>query len=55
MCRVSLALVSGANRGIGLEVARSLARDGHRGLAGTRSPDAMDATDPFRDGEPVPR
>jgi NAD(P)-dependent dehydrogenase (short-subunit alcohol dehydrogenase family) len=37
MSRVSLALVSGANRGIGLEVARELARDGHRVLAGTRS------------------
>jgi len=41
MSGVSLALVSGANRGIGLEVARSLARDGHRVLAGTRSLDAM--------------
>ena len=41
MSRVSLALVSGANRGIGLEVARSLARDGHRVLAGTRSLDAV--------------
>src|SRR3954453_11934142 len=41
MSRVSLALVSGANRGIGLEVARSLARDGYRVLAGTRSLDAM--------------
>ena len=38
---MSLALVSGANRGIGLEVARELARDGHRVLAGTRSLDAM--------------
>src|SRR4051812_49523975 len=41
MSRVKLALVSGANRGIGLEVARSLAREGHRVLAGTRSLDAM--------------
>ena len=41
MSSVSLALVSGANRGIGLEVARALARDGHRVLAGTRSLDAM--------------
>ena len=41
MSGVSLALVSGANRGIGLEVARELARDGHRVLAGTRSLDAM--------------
>jgi len=41
MSRVSLALVSGANRGIGLEVARALARDGHRVLAGTRSLEAM--------------
>ena len=41
MSRVSLALVSGANRGIGFEVARELARDGHRVLAGTRSLDAM--------------
>src|SRR3954453_764364 len=41
MSRVSLALVSGANRGIGLEVARELARDGYRVLAGTRSPTAM--------------
>ena len=37
MSGVTLALVSGANRGIGLEVARELARDGHRVLAGTRS------------------
>jgi NAD(P)-dependent dehydrogenase (short-subunit alcohol dehydrogenase family) len=41
MSRVKLALVSGANRGIGLEVARELARDGYRVLAGTRSPAAM--------------
>jgi NAD(P)-dependent dehydrogenase (short-subunit alcohol dehydrogenase family) len=41
MSGVSLALVSGANRGIGLEVARELARDGYRVLAGTRSLDAM--------------
>jgi NAD(P)-dependent dehydrogenase (short-subunit alcohol dehydrogenase family) len=41
MLRVTFALVSGANRGIGLEVARALARDGHRVLAGTRSLDAM--------------
>jgi NAD(P)-dependent dehydrogenase (short-subunit alcohol dehydrogenase family) len=41
MSGVSLALVSGANRGIGLEVARSLAHEGHRVLAGTRSLDAM--------------
>jgi len=45
MSRVSLALVSGANRGIGLEVARALARDGHRVLAGTRSLDAMGDVD----------
>ena len=44
MSGVSLALVSGANRGIGLEVARELARDGHRVLAGTRSLDAMGDT-----------
>ena len=44
MSSVSLALVSGANRGIGLEVARELARDGHRVLAGTRSLDAMGDT-----------
>ena len=37
MSGVTLALVTGANRGIGLEVARELARDGHRVLAGTRS------------------
>src|SRR3954451_720236 len=41
MSGVSTALVSGANRGIGLEVARSLARDGYRVLAGTRSLEAM--------------
>jgi NAD(P)-dependent dehydrogenase (short-subunit alcohol dehydrogenase family) len=41
MSGVTLALVSGANRGIGLEVARELARDGHRVLAGTRSLEAM--------------
>ncbi len=44
MSGVSLALVSGANRGIGLEVARELARDGHRVLAGTRSLDAVGDT-----------
>ena len=44
MSGVKLALVSGANRGIGLEVARTLARDGHRVLAGTRSLDAMGDT-----------
>jgi NAD(P)-dependent dehydrogenase (short-subunit alcohol dehydrogenase family) len=44
MSGVSLALVSGANRGIGLEVARALARDGYRVLAGTRSLDAMGDT-----------
>jgi NAD(P)-dependent dehydrogenase (short-subunit alcohol dehydrogenase family) len=44
MSGVSLALVSGANRGIGLEVARELARDGHRVLAGTRSLDAIGDT-----------
>ena len=44
MSGVSLALVSGANRGIGLEVARELARDGHRVLAGTRALDAMGDT-----------
>ena len=44
MSGVKLALVSGANRGIGLEVARSLARDGYRVLAGTRSLDAMGDT-----------
>jgi NAD(P)-dependent dehydrogenase (short-subunit alcohol dehydrogenase family) len=37
MSGVTLALVSGANRGIGLGVARALARDGYRVLAGTRS------------------
>jgi NAD(P)-dependent dehydrogenase (short-subunit alcohol dehydrogenase family) len=41
MSRVTLALVSGANRGIGLEVARSLARDGYRVLAGTQDLSAM--------------
>lgn len=41
MSGVTLALVSGANRGIGLEVARELARDGHQVLAGTRSLEAM--------------
>jgi NAD(P)-dependent dehydrogenase (short-subunit alcohol dehydrogenase family) len=45
MSGVSLALVSGANRGIGLEVARSLARDGYRVLAGTRSLAAMGDVD----------
>ena len=45
MSGVKLALVSGANRGIGLEVARSLARDGYRVLAGTRSLDAMGDVD----------
>jgi NAD(P)-dependent dehydrogenase (short-subunit alcohol dehydrogenase family) len=41
MSWMGLALVSGANRGIGLEVARELARDGHRVLAGTRSLERM--------------
>src|SRR3954453_13939912 len=45
MSRVTLALVSGANRGIGLEVARALAGDGHRVLAGTRSLEAMGDVD----------
>jgi NAD(P)-dependent dehydrogenase (short-subunit alcohol dehydrogenase family) len=44
MSRVSLALVSGANRGIGLEVARELGRDGHHVLAGTRSLDAYNVS-----------
>ena len=33
---MSLALVTGANRGIGLEVARQLGRDGMRVLLGSR-------------------
>ena len=33
---MSLALVTGANRGIGLEVARQLGRDGMRILLGSR-------------------
>jgi NAD(P)-dependent dehydrogenase (short-subunit alcohol dehydrogenase family) len=45
MSWMALALVSGANRGIGLEVARELARGGYRVLAGTRSLDAMDEVD----------
>ena len=35
------ALVTGANRGLGLEVARQLARRGHTVLAGARDPDAV--------------
>ena len=42
---MALALVSGANRGIGLEVARELAADGYRVLAGTRSLEAMGEAD----------
>src|SRR3954452_18329510 len=45
MSRVTLALVSGANRGIGLAVARALAGDGHRVLAGTRSLEATGHAD----------
>ncbi len=39
------ALVSGANRGIGLEIARGLAADGIRVLAGCRHPDAAPELD----------
>src|SRR4051812_11745030 len=37
MCSVALALVTGANRGIGLEVARELGRDGMHVLLAARS------------------
>jgi NAD(P)-dependent dehydrogenase (short-subunit alcohol dehydrogenase family) len=47
MSGVSLALVSGANRGIGLEVARSPARDGGLDI----TPVELDVTDP----EPIAR
>jgi NAD(P)-dependent dehydrogenase (short-subunit alcohol dehydrogenase family) len=39
------ALVTGANRGIGLEVARQLATRGHTVLAGARDPSAVPALD----------
>jgi NAD(P)-dependent dehydrogenase (short-subunit alcohol dehydrogenase family) len=37
MCSMALALVTGANRGIGLEVARALGRDGMRVLLAART------------------
>lgn len=39
-----VALVTGATAGIGLEVARTLAQDGHRVLVCSRRPDAVAAT-----------
>lgn len=39
MTSVRLSLVTGANKGIGLETARQLAREGHRVLVGARDPD----------------
>jgi NAD(P)-dependent dehydrogenase (short-subunit alcohol dehydrogenase family) len=38
---VPVALVTGANRGLGLEVARQLAGRGHTVIAGARDPDAV--------------
>ncbi len=45
MQQQKVALVSGANRGIGLEIARQLAAQGIRVLAGTRNPDAAPELD----------
>ena len=41
MAPPSLALVTGANRGLGLAVAEGLARDGHRVLLAGRRADAL--------------
>jgi NAD(P)-dependent dehydrogenase (short-subunit alcohol dehydrogenase family) len=43
MARTAVALVTGANRGLGLEVTRQLAARGHTVIAGARDPGAVPA------------
>ena len=45
MARTPVALVTGANRGLGLEVARQLAARGHTVIAGARDPGKVPALD----------
>src|SRR5215208_2167429 len=49
-----VALVTGANRGIGLEVARGLAARGHRTLLTARDPEAARAAAQDIEGDVVP-
>src|SRR5215210_1950574 len=51
MCLVALALVTGANRGVGLEVARQLGRDGMHVLLGARDRTKGEAAATTLEGE----
>ena len=44
-----VAMISGANRGIGLAIARQLARQGYALSLGVRQPEAFDAVKAFAD------